>query len=78
VNPRIGRSANLLSAAFLYLLYSNCLNIVQSLILQGRMNFWVGLALPHVVALLLVFVLFRNRLSVSGWLDRLRNRARRG
>ena len=49
VNPRVGRSANLLAAAFLYMLYSNCLNIVQSLIAQGKLDFWVGLlaAAPH-------------------------------
>jgi lipopolysaccharide export system permease protein len=66
VNPRMGRSFNLVAAVFLYMLYSNGLNIVQSLIGQGRLNFWVGLALPHVLALLLVFVLFRNRMAVPG------------
>ncbi len=74
VNPRMGRSFNLISAAFMYMLYSNCLNIVQSMIAQGRINFWVGLALPHVIALLLVFVLFRQQLSVTGLL---RGRRRR-
>jgi lipopolysaccharide export system permease protein len=66
VNPRVGRSANLLAAAFLYMLYSNCLNIVQSLIAQGKLEFWAGLALPHLIALLVVVVLFRSQLSVSG------------
>lgn len=76
VNPRIGRSANLISAAFLYMLYSNCLNIVQSMIAQGKLNFWLGLALPHVVALVVVFVLFRHQLSVTGLLGALRLRRR--
>ena len=66
VNPRIGRSFNLLAAAFLYLVYSNCLNIVQSLIVQGRLQLWAGLILPHAIALLIVIVLFRHQLSVSG------------
>ncbi|HLX28261.1 MAG TPA: LPS export ABC transporter permease LptF [Casimicrobiaceae bacterium] len=66
VNPRMGRSFNLVAAAFLYMLYSNCLNIVQSMIAQGRIDLWAGLALPHVVALLVVVVLFRHQLSVSG------------
>ena len=26
------------------MLYSNCLNIVQSMIAQGKLDFWVGLA----------------------------------
>ena len=66
VNPRVGRSANLVAAAFLYMLYSNCLNIVQSLIAQGKLDFWAGLIVPHVIALLVVIVLFRNQLSVAG------------
>jgi lipopolysaccharide export LptBFGC system permease protein LptF len=48
------------------MVYTNCLNIVQSMIAQGRIGFWTGLLLPHAVAALLVFVLFRHRLSISG------------
>lgn len=66
VNPRMGRSLNLISAAFMYMLYSNGLNIVQSMIAQGQLDFWIGLALPHVIALLLVLLLFRQQLSVTG------------
>ncbi len=66
VNPRMGRSFNFFAAMFLYMLYSNCLNIVQSLIAQGRLDFWAGLALPHVIALVVVVVLFRHQLSVAG------------
>src|SRR5487761_2709640 len=57
VNPRMGRSFNFFAAMFLYMLYSNCLNIVQSLIAQGRLDFWVGLVLPHVIALAVVALL---------------------
>ncbi len=71
VNPRMGRSFNLVAAAFLYMLYSNCLNIVQSLIAQGRLEFWVGLVLPHAIALLVVVLLFRHQLSVTGLFRRL-------
>ncbi len=66
VNPRMGRSFNFFAAMFLYMLYSNCLNIVQSLIAQGRLDFWAGLVLPHVIALAVVVVLFRHQLSVAG------------
>jgi lipopolysaccharide export system permease protein len=66
VNPRMGRSFNLIAAAFLYMVYSNCLNIVQSLIAQGKLDFWWGLAIPHVAALLVVVLLFRTQLAVSG------------
>ena len=67
VNPRMGRSFNLLAAAFVYMVYSNGLNIVQSLIAQGKVDFWVGLAVPHTLAAVLVFLMFRQRISVSGW-----------
>jgi lipopolysaccharide export system permease protein len=70
VNPRVGRSANLVAAAFLYMLYSNCLNIVQSLIAQGKLEFWVGLFVPHAIALFVVFLLFRHQLSVTGLFGR--------
>jgi lipopolysaccharide export system permease protein len=66
VNPRVGRSFNLLSAVFLYMLYSNTLNVVQSLIAQGKLNFWIGLALPHLVAIAVVLLLFSHQLSVLG------------
>jgi lipopolysaccharide export system permease protein len=66
VNPRLGRSFNLFAAAFLYLLYTNCLNIVQSLIAQGKLDFWVGLVVPHAIALLVVVVLFRHQIAVAG------------
>jgi lipopolysaccharide export system permease protein len=66
VNPRMGRSFNLLSAAFLYMLYTNCINIVQSMIVQGTIDLWLGLFLPHAVALVVVFLLFRHQLSITG------------
>ncbi|HVF63265.1 MAG TPA: LPS export ABC transporter permease LptF [Casimicrobiaceae bacterium] len=68
VNPRMGRSFNLLSAAFLYMVYSNGLNIVQSLIAQGKVDFWVGLLVPHALAIALVALLFGVRMGAfDGW-----------
>jgi len=64
VNPRMGRSFNLITAAFMYMLYSNCLNIVQSFIAQGKLGFWTGLALPHALAIAVVLLLFAQRLSL--------------
>ena len=73
VNPRMGRSFNLLAAAFLYMLYSNCLNIVQSFIAQGKLDFWVGLAAAaRDRAIVVVLLLFGHQLSLFG---RLRGRA---
>jgi len=66
VNPRMGRSFNLFAAVFLYMLYTNCINIVQSMIVQGTVDLWLGLVLPHAIALVVVFLLFRNQLSITG------------
>ncbi|MGH8799051.1 MAG: LptF/LptG family permease, partial [Casimicrobiaceae bacterium] len=70
VNPRMGRSFNLFTALFMYMLYNNCLNIVQSTIAQGRVSLLVGLITVHAVAAAVVVVLFAKRLSVRGWLPR--------
>ncbi len=75
VNPRMGRSFNLLSAAFVYLLYTNCINIVQSMIAQGTIELWLGLLLPHAAALAVVVLLFRHQLSIAGLFSALRRRA---
>ena len=66
VNPRIGRSFNLIAAAFVYMLYSNCLNIVQSFIAQGKLSFLAGLVLPHAIAVGVVLVLYGHQLSLFG------------
>ncbi|MEO8303446.1 MAG: LPS export ABC transporter permease LptF [Betaproteobacteria bacterium] len=66
VNPRIGRSFNLLAAGFMYMLYSNCLNIVQSFIAQDKLGFVPGLILPHAIAIGVVLLLFGHQLSLFG------------
>jgi lipopolysaccharide export system permease protein len=66
VNPRMGRSFNLITAAFMYTVYNNCLNIVQSFIAQGRVPMIVGLILVHSIAATVVILLFWNRLTIGG------------
>jgi lipopolysaccharide export system permease protein len=70
VNPRMGRSFNLIAAAFLYMIYSNCLNIVQSFIAQDKLAFLAGLAIPHAIAIGVVLLLFGHQLSLFGLLRR--------
>ena len=70
VNPRMGRSFNLVAAAFMYMVYSNCLNLVQSVIAQGRLSMTGGLLLIHTMAIAGVVLLFWNRLSVTGLFHR--------
>ncbi|HEV7413346.1 MAG TPA: LPS export ABC transporter permease LptF [Casimicrobiaceae bacterium] len=72
VNPRMGRSLNLFTALFMYMLYSNCLNIMQSYIAQGRISLLLGLVVIHSLAAAVVVALFLKRLAVRGWFPRRR------
>jgi lipopolysaccharide export system permease protein len=70
VNPRIGTWFNIIGAVFLYMLYSNCLSIVQSFIAQGKLGFLPGLVIPHAIAIGLVLLLYGHRLSLFGLFTR--------
>jgi len=65
VNPRAGRSLNLILAVLLYMIYSNLLSISQSWVGQGRMPPVVGWVVVHLfMAGLLAFLLWR-RISIT-------------
>ena len=63
VNPRAGRSMNLVLALLIYMSYSNLLSIVQASIAQGRLHFAVGLVV-HAIMITVLLVLFYRRLMV--------------
>jgi lipopolysaccharide export system permease protein len=65
VNPRAGRSVNLIVAALLYMVYSNLLSIMQAWVAQGKLPASIGLWVMHAVMLALAIALFRWRQSVS-------------
>jgi len=64
VNPRAGRSANMLLAIFTYMLYSNLLSISQAWVAQGKVSFAVGALSVHVLMLALLPLLFYRRIAV--------------
>ena len=64
VNPRAGRSLNLMLAALLYMVYSNLLSIFQAWIAQQRIGAFVGMWSVHVAMLGVLAALFYYRLSV--------------
>ncbi|MGH8648234.1 MAG: LPS export ABC transporter permease LptF, partial [Burkholderiales bacterium] len=64
VNPRAGRSMNLVLALLLYMTYSNLLSITQASIAQSRVPVAAGMLGVHAVMLLLVVALFHRRLMV--------------
>ena len=64
VNPRAGRSMNLVLALLIYMTYSNLLSITQASVAQSRVSVATGLLGVHAVMLLLLLVLFYRRLMV--------------
>jgi len=71
VNPRVGRSANLIAATLLALIYLSSIQTTQAAVQHGRMSFWVGVWLVHAVAIALLLALFARRVSVRRWLPQL-------
>ena len=66
VNPRAGRSANMLIAIILYAIYSNFISIAQAWVASGTLHFGLGLLLPHLLMLLPMLFLFYKRMSIFG------------
>jgi lipopolysaccharide export system permease protein len=64
VNPRAGRSVNLLFALFTYIVYSNLLSVSQARVAQGRLDFEIGWWLVHAAMALLLVVLFAQRMQL--------------
>jgi lipopolysaccharide export system permease protein len=63
VNPRAGRSVNLLFALLLYMLYSNLLSVSQARVAQGKLAFGIGWWLVHAVMLTVLLALFARHVS---------------
>lgn len=62
VNPRAGRSSNLVFAVLTFAAYMNFLGISQSWVTQGKISFAFGMWGTHVFMLVLLLVLFGWRL----------------
>jgi lipopolysaccharide export system permease protein len=67
VNPRAGRSANLLFALFTYIVYNNLLSVSQARVAQGRLDFAVGSWLVHAGMIALLVVMFAQRMQLIRW-----------
>jgi lipopolysaccharide export system permease protein len=67
VNPRAGRSLNLLTAVVIYMAYNNMISVATSLVGQRKLSAFMGLWSVHGVMLLLLVLLFYKRLSVFSW-----------
>ena len=69
VNPRAGRTNNLIFALLAFMIYSNLLSVSQAWVAQGRLPFFVGVWSSAWLLMALVLVLlFWKRLAVfSPW-----------
>lgn len=67
VNPRAGRTNNLIFAILTYMIYSNLLSVSQAWVSQGKMPFVVGVLAVHVVMFVMLLMLFFRRLMLVSW-----------
>jgi lipopolysaccharide export system permease protein len=65
VNPRMGRSGDLLIAGLIAMLYLNLINISQGWIISGKLPFSIGVWLVHSVFGLFTVALLWHRLRVK-------------
>ena len=70
VDPRAGRSANLIMALLVYIIYNNMLSILQSWVVRGKLIPLVGLWPAHAAVLLLFVYMFYRRLFLLPLLPR--------
>jgi lipopolysaccharide export system permease protein len=67
VNPRAGRSFNLISAVLVYMLYNNMISVTNSWVMQGKMAPILDMVALHLTMLVVVALMFTWRLSVFSW-----------
>ncbi len=73
VNPRAGRSLNLILAIVLYMLYNNMISVTNTWVGQGKLAPGIGLWGIHGVMLTLTLLMFYRRMTLfspSRWLGK--------
>lgn len=67
VNPRTGRSLNLILALVIYMLYSNLISVTNTWVGQGKISSSMGLLGIHALMLVLLAALFYRRMTMISW-----------
>ncbi len=67
VNPRAGRSFNLVLALVLYMIYSNMISVTNAWVGQGKMSPGIGLWGIHALMLAITALLFYKRVTLFSW-----------
>jgi lipopolysaccharide export system permease protein len=65
VNPRGGRSANLLLALLVFIVYSNMVSVMQAAVAQGKLALMAGWWPLHLIGALMVAFLFSWRILMN-------------
>lgn len=65
VNPRMGRSGNLLIAGLVAMLYLNLINISQGWIIHGKLPFSIGVWMVHILFAIVTAILLWWRMRVK-------------
>jgi lipopolysaccharide export system permease protein len=74
VNPRIGRSFNLMVAILAFAIYYNWISFAQSNLGQGNIGLPLALLMTHGLVAVIVAFVFKRQLSIYGLLRNIRRR----
>ncbi|MDP2811049.1 MAG: LPS export ABC transporter permease LptF [Rhodocyclaceae bacterium] len=72
VNPRAGRTNNLIFALLTFMAYSNLISISQAWVAQGKLPFEIGVWAVHAAMFAILLMMFSHRLAVFSWVRRWR------
>lgn len=67
VNPRAGRTNNLIFALLAFMIYSNLISVSQAWVAQDKLPFEIGIWAVHVLMFVTLLLLFSRRLVVFSW-----------
>ena len=68
VNPRAGRSANMLMAVLIYAIYNSLMSVSQAWVAQGKISFGLGVWAVHALMLIpLVWLFYRRIVILMPW-----------
>ncbi|HLP98732.1 MAG TPA: LPS export ABC transporter permease LptF [Sideroxyarcus sp.] len=67
VNPRAGRSLNLITAIVIYMFYNNMISVTNSWVAQSKISAATGLWGIHLCMFAVAVALFYHRSSASSW-----------
>ena len=67
VNPRAGRSLNMIIAMVIYMFYNNMISVTNSWVGREKISAGAGLLGIHLLMFTVLLILFYHRSSASSW-----------